>query len=429
MRRGLHWCLSLVLVGLLIAAGSSHFHVRPHLATMVLLGCTYAFLCDFEGGRVGMWRLLWLAPIFVVWTNVHGGMLGGLGTVGVAIAGWGLAKVIGTPTPVSSQRQLLPLAGIALVCALTALVNPYGWLMPKTWFEIMDSPILPQIIQEHSRLSPWRLDGAMVLLLGALYAFVLAGVLPKWPRVTWLIPLVWLCLAGSRIRHAPLFAITAGIALADMLPYTRWARWLARPGSDLFRFSDAVAPRRGLLDWRPTLAPALIVVISIGLQAARVPVPVLGHGWAQFEPDDSPNDVLAGLQQFQPRSGPTVPIFNEYHLGGFLIYHTYFTEDMPAYRVFVDDRCELYGDKWLQDYVTAETHDTMRQIQDWERRYGVFERALTKPGSGFDRYFRSSADWTAGGRPGAGACLYVKKGSGSGGLLRVPPVFSLHTTR
>ena len=33
--------------------------------------------------------------------------------------------------------------------------------------------------------------------------------------------------------------------------------------------------------------------------------------------------------------------------GGFLIYHT------PGFRVFIDDRCELYGDEFMVKYVKA----------------------------------------------------------------------------
>ena len=38
---------------------------------------------------------------------------------------------------------------------------------------------------------------------------------------------------------------------------------------------------------------------------------------------------------------PGTRIFCEYAYGGFLIYHA------PGYRVFIDDRCELFGDEFL----------------------------------------------------------------------------------
>ena len=45
---------------------------------------------------------------------------------------------------------------------------------------------------------------------------------------------VALILACSRVRHAPLFAIAALLALADFIGSTRWARSLVKSGSDLY---------------------------------------------------------------------------------------------------------------------------------------------------------------------------------------------------
>src|SRR5205085_1956353 len=100
------------------------FHVRPHVGTIVLLGVTFAMLVDFEAGRIGLRRLLWLVPLFVLWTNLHGGMLGGLGTLGLALAGWCLARIIGWPTPLVQARHILAFSALVVACGLTALVNP-----------------------------------------------------------------------------------------------------------------------------------------------------------------------------------------------------------------------------------------------------------------------------------------------------------------
>ena len=40
-------------------------------------------------------------------------------------------------------------------------------------------------------------------------------------------------------------------------------------------------------------------------------------------------------------------MFNDYIDGGFVIYHA------PGYRVFVDDRCEVFGGDWLVEFVNA----------------------------------------------------------------------------
>src|SRR5262245_45804826 len=95
MAAGLHWSLSMVLALGGVAVSANHFHVRPHLGTMVLFAVVFARLVDFEAGRVGVRGLFWLLPWLVLWVNVHGGYLGGLGTIGLAVAGWGGLYLLG----------------------------------------------------------------------------------------------------------------------------------------------------------------------------------------------------------------------------------------------------------------------------------------------------------------------------------------------
>jgi hypothetical protein len=266
---------------------------------------------------------------------------------------------------------------------MTVVLNPYGIHLPQIWFEIMDSPILPQIIQEHAPINLHRLEGQMVVVMAGAYLLVLVSTLPARPRIAWLLPLVWLYLGCTRIRHAPLFAIAGALAMADMLPYTGWARRMVERGSDLFQ--PPVAKQQP--SWRPALLPMSLVAVALCCQIARLPIPVLGHGWASLDPTYWPIELTPALKERQYTSSSGTPIFNEYVHGGYLIYFT------PGYRVFVDDRCELYGDRWLADYVRAESGDATAQMEEWERRYPEFNLALTRTGSSFDRYFEGSKEW------------------------------------
>ena len=90
------------------------------------------------------------------------------------------------------------------------------------------------------------------------------------PRVTWLIPLFWFFQAVMRVRHSPLFAITAVLALAEMFLTPAWPPgWHGRvatcSGSDLW---IGEAARR--IDWRPALLPAGVILLAAVLQAAGV---------------------------------------------------------------------------------------------------------------------------------------------------------------
>jgi hypothetical protein len=319
--------------------------------------------------------------------------------------------MIGLETPLDGYRRVIALGAILIGCGLTALVNPYGSLLPEVWMAIMDSKILPRVIMEHAPLNPLKADGMMVLLFGVVYLVALLGTLPRWPRVTWLLPLVWFVLACTRIRHAPLFAIMALVALADILPQTRYAAWLARQGSDLFQFPSKEMDRRRGSDWRPALLPAMVVLLTATLQLAGVRTPIVGHGWARLDRAHWPVELLPALERYQSQRPNGTPIFNEYGYGGFLIYFT------PGFRVFVDDRCELYGDQWLLEFVEAEQgNQTAERIAAWQRRYGGFDFALTRSSTAegdlpFDTYFRNSPDWEVVQRTPT-ATLYRRKSSG-----------------
>jgi hypothetical protein len=335
---------------------------------------------------------------------MHGGMVGGVATMGLVVMGWSIAKLAGKDTPILNYRQIVPLFGLVILCCLTAFVNPYGLELPRIWLSLLGSPVLPRLIVEHAPLYSRPLDviSLTVLFFGFVYLVALAGTLPKWPRITWLIPLVWLCLAVMRIRNGPLFAITAVIALGDMFPHIRWVNWLTRHGSELLRIQPSGAMTgKKRFDCRPALIPFILVLITAMLQIAAIPVPVIGHGWAKLHPR-YPIELLPELKEYEQKHPDGTPIFNEMLFGGFLIYYT------PGLRIFIDDRCELYGDKWLLAYAHAIEQDPS-QIDRWAQEYG-FDIALTIPESGFDRYLANSKGWIAVRRTNP-ANLYRKKDS------------------
>ena len=95
---------------------------------------------------------------------------------------------------------------------------------------------------------------------------------------------------------------------------------------------------------------------------------------------------MPDLRAYERARPVGTPIFNEMNYGGFLIYST------PGLRVFIDDRCELYGDEFLLDYQDALVRDPAR-LDRWARQYG-FDAAVTATGSNFDRYLASAPGWT-----------------------------------
>jgi hypothetical protein len=447
LRGGLHLLPTVLLLAVAMLTGVPQFHTRPLIATIVLLGVTFGWLVDVENGSRRRGQLWWLVPLFILWTNVHGGVLGGLGTVGLCVGGWWImaavamrrdrghsAENIGRLTAAGAVENMSrgPLAPgycdrgrlgllrcliepivLLLVVAATVLVSPYGVALPREWLETLAMP-LPDFIAEHAPLELNDPIGWGTLALAAGYLITLMGVSPQRPRITWLVPLVWFVLALLRFRNVPLFGVTAVIALADMLPYSRVGRWLARRGllagvaesgvpllgtssveggpAEQHCLSQAAAQwcERSGCYFKPLVLPAIVVAAALLLQIGGVRVPVVGHGWAWFDSEHWPIELLPRLEEINRSSPEGTRIFNDLNFGGFLIYHT------PRLRIFVDDRCPLYGTDFLLDCERARCQ-APAQIEPWRRQYG-FSYALVQTDSGehgspFDRYLSKSAEW------------------------------------
>ena len=389
-----------VVVGGVLAVGAFHYFVRPHMFTIAFLAWTMMCIIDYECGRCTEWRLAGLIPLYVLWVNLHGGVLGGTMTLGLAVAGWGLlflksqvfksqvaSQDTSTPSsdlgratcglvnPIKNWRTAFLLVGIVVACGLTPFVNPHGLEMIRTWQKIVGSKVLPEVIHEHMPMDPTSPLGITVVALGAFYLVLLAGTFPKWPRVSWLVPLVWLVLSFKGIRQGPLFAVCAGVAIADIWEHTLWHRLLVKHGDGSTAWNpdnvSQAAKWRGPI-WAALLIPALLVEVSIKLQAHKVEVPVVGYGWARLDPNFIPTDMTEEMTAYAASVPHGTPIYNDANLGGYLIYHT------PTLKIFMDDRCELYGDEWIRHYT-----DTLRKppeelgvvFEGWAAKYR-FERAI-----------------------------------------------------
>lgn len=380
-RAGLKTSHALVITWLLVLPASIQFHARPLIATIVLFAVLMAWLVDIEAGRASIRRLWLFVPLCVLWTNLHGGILGGLATMALVFAGWTVWAMFGWDSPVKGIRDVANLAAVFIACSLTIFVNPYGVEMPATWLKVMSMPLQDMILEHYPLYRAWH-TGWPVILVALLYVSVLASTWPKRPSVMWLIPLVWLFLTVTRVRHAPLFCIAAGFAMADVFPKSYWA-WafaqhgLLRPGR-----------RRSSGGFATSLGPvvcAMLVLAVLGLQIGGIQVPVIGSGWAYLQTTLWPFELLPELRAIE-QSGPgDERIHNDMIFGGFLIRHA------PGLRIWIDDRCELYGTEFLRNGADEEKMD------EWSNEYG-FQYSLAAREHATDEFLSKSDSWVAVGK-------------------------------
>ena len=272
---------------------------------------------------------------------------------------------------------------------------------------------LPDVIQEHHPLNLLRVEGLAVVVLGLLYLTTPRKAGLKQFRASWALPAVWLVLAVLRVRHAPLFAMAAGVTLADLIAHTPAKAWLSAHGlwQDPARQKPSVEePDHGtgqaVEDTQPTKRSTcrgwIVVTAFVGLamvcQGSGLKLPLLGRGWAQAEQAGWPIALTDELQELKAETNRPLRIFNQLHYGGLIIFHS------PESRVFIDDRCELYGFEFLADYARAEVSAPER-LQAWDAEYD-FDVALVMVGSPFDRFLSGEPSWKLVATDGA-AALYT----------------------
>jgi hypothetical protein len=365
LRSGMGWPLAAGITAFAMVAAGFHFYVRPHVFTIAFMIIVTAWLADYHARRISLRIFLWIIPMHVIWTNLHGGMLGGLVTFALFLLDWFTTVMRREPNgPVTSWRSFGVLLLIWTGCVLAMFVNPIGIELQRTWFRIVGSPAMAEFVTEHTPMTLSRGGDMAVLVFGLLYLFILVG---AWGQLrdhpTWFVPMVWFAVSVQSIRNGPLFVAVAVVMIAEIWPHTVYYRRLLASGDLLARPLGTAGPWSS----RGWILPSLFVIICLLFSLFGVLVPVVGAGWAQFDDRYVPLDMTDAVRDIPPGSR----IFNDANFGGFLI------ANAPHLKIFMDDRFELSGEKGLREYVEAITTRPER-FDDWQAQHG-FEWVLIAP--------------------------------------------------
>ena len=322
LAQGTEVLLATALVLLAAFACSAHWLARPHLVTHVLTVIFAWQLRSLEAGEVSGRRLVFtLAPLMLLWTNLHGAFF--VGFVIMAIYALG-------------GRRRAMVAGVLTACVAVSLANPNGWQLHMQVVKFLRTPELAGLVNEF-RSPNFHNDGmrGFVLLLLAVAGLLLV-VRPRLARTEWLMLGVWGYFALHSARNVPIFALVATPILA--------AHWQPFLQSDRYRkIAARVAKLHEDADGRiwAVLAVVTLCVLMILPRAGMQPVvsteiltnrfPVAAVAWVRANPD-----VVAG------------EMFNDYAWGGYLML------ELPERRVFVDGRNDFYGKELIDEFNTVD---------------------------------------------------------------------------
>jgi hypothetical protein len=331
--------------------GTMHFLVRPHLVTFALFAITLR-CCQLQHERGG-WRIAWIPPLMVVWANSHGGFLAGIIVVATAAAACAAAG------PWDQQRrvEVAKFGLILAACLFAPLINPYavGLYWHVAQFISGEAALTREFEPiRFGRGQAWLVELVVMLLIAAptflgkrMDAYQLAHTI------------VWLHLALTSIRHAPLFAIAAAPGLARLLDVSAGRSPIA-----------ASERRLGGSPW--VLGTAALVLLGV----------LAGYPFARFDEQRWPLRTLEVLNR-QPVSDR---LFHEFDWGGLIE-----SECRPPRLAFIDDRCELFGRTAVAEYV-----DALEGGPGWDRirdRHRI-DLVWIRPDRGLARRLEAEPGWT-----------------------------------
>jgi hypothetical protein len=259
--------LSTALVMLAALACSMHWLARPHLYTLLFMVVFAWQLRWFDRDRVPARQLfLWLVPLIVLWTNLHGGFLAGLTLIGIYFIG----NVVRATMDEASRRRAITLGSLGVTCALATLLNPNGWKLHQHLLGFLRSSSQVHFTSEWNSAN-FHFAGMhgftlQLLVLG----FMLVVVRRTWVTTDMLLIAFWLYASLNAMRNVPIFALIATPIFAEHLSAelrdvrdSSWSRWFRRVSNDMGAMNRA-ANGIGLV--------AIVLVVMLLILAHPLPV-------------------------------------------------------------------------------------------------------------------------------------------------------------
>ncbi len=311
---------------------SVHLLPRPHLFTTLLVAVFALILSDVRRGAAGQ-RLLWLAPLMVLWANLHGGFL--LGFIVLFLFGADAALRSWRKPASGARQQLRWMLGAGLLCLIGSLVTPAGLALWPHTTGYLRLDYLVDITAEYR--SPDFHDTLLKAFLAAMLygTCVLAVLRSHVDRFGLSIFVLFTAFALHSGRNIPIFGVLA-------VPWMALWTWKA-----LEQVPDEASHGRRFLRWAVGMDTATRSVVGWPVAIAACVGLTL---WA-FRPEhrteyrwDAERYPVEAVRNLGRISAPG-PVFNQFEWGGYLLYAAW-----PHVPVFIDGQTDFYGEELTKEY-------------------------------------------------------------------------------
>lgn len=317
-----------VLTSLATISMAGLYTPRPWLFTVLFFIIEINALFAYrEGG--GLRKLYVLAPLFLLWANIHVQFIYGLFVFFLFAIEPPLSRMLAARIP-HIRMIATPAAPLWLamaICAAISLINPYGIRLYATFFELIAQKTPFRYVQEAQALSFRQIPDYLFLAMLLAAVFVIA-----WTRHAdslYQLLLIAGALLGFRsCRDVWFLAVVSAAILAACIPARPTGKYVATRGQ---RLAIGVAIGVALLS---TLAFRGVSNAALERQVAE--------------------ELPAKAADFTSHYETSGPLFNDYNWGGYLVWK------LPSLLVSIDGRTAVHGDQRIVRSV-----DTWAGKHDW----------------------------------------------------------------
>jgi len=378
--------VAIVLTSLAMASSTIHWLARPHLVTPLLAAIFCWVLNRVESDKKPR-LLVALAPLTILWVNLHGGFFVGiilLITYGIGAAVEELVQDSRHNAWVRGRKYFLT----AGMCAIASLLNPYGYRLHVHVVQYLGASFYLKHVSEFQSIDFHLLTAAYFETLLVLAIAAALWHLGSGRLVHVMLLLSWSHLALFSARNIPIFAVVTapsiGLAMREWLARagSLWpSQWMGKLAGNLEELETglrSIAATGDRKHWH--LVPCFVVLLLAFL---------LGHPGrakplrAEFDRNRFPVDAAGILPQLG--RGTTTRLYSGWQWGGYLIYRLW-----PSLSVFDDGRTDFYGPAFVEEGLRAS-----EVAPDWESilaRYRV-NAALVPVDSALASVLRERRDW------------------------------------
>jgi hypothetical protein len=391
LRRGGALPPTLILLVLSIGASTIHMFARPHVLSWLFAVIWFGLLESSETatGVDQRRRLFWLPVLMLVWVNVHGGFLIGFVLLGVYLAGgWAQYRSQQLGEHEIAGKRLKRLGAITALSLLASLANPYGYKLHVHIYEYLSNRFLMDHIDEFQSPNFHGVAQRCFAVLLLISIVALASARRKLRRSQLLVILFAAYGGLYASRNLPVSSILLTLTVAPLL-----SEAVAGAGANptilpwlrgLFSRCELFVSRVGRMELSLRRHTWPLLAVGLGLFVC------LQHGrvdsWQVMDAHFDERRLPVQATQVIARRDLRDALFCPDYWGGYLIYRLY-----PQAKVFVDDRHDLYGEQFLQDYLkVVHVEPDWQHVLEQKRVHWV----LAPAGSSLANILKETPAWT-----------------------------------